>query len=133
VTIPSDPEEANFPIELTVVAAANQLTDARAATAAEYAEHRKRLAFEWIAAVVVGGDGMDVLVLWMGLSCDRTATLTVNPQANHLTLAPDPVGGHGEPCDLAPIVRGVVLTFAVAPPVDSMRLDLRETPIIEPS
>jgi hypothetical protein len=116
------------PIVLTIVDSGGQLAGFRSALPVEIEPHLALIGSDdLIGAVDLGTQGREILVLWAGLSCDRTATLTVDAQSNVVTIAPDA----GDRCDLLQISRGVVLLFVNSRAVESMRLNLRSTPFIE--
>jgi len=116
------------PVVLTIVDPGGQLAGFRSALPVEIDPHLALIGSDdRIGAVDLGTQGREILVLWAGLICDRTATLTVDAQANVVTIAPDAIGG----CDLPQISRGVVLSFVNSRAVDSMRVTLTRTPLIE--
>ena len=116
------------PIVLTIVDSGGQLAGFRSATPVEIDPHLALIGFDdRIAAVDLGTQGREILVLWAGLICDRTATLTVDAEANAVAIAPDAIGG----CDLPQMSRGVVLLFVNSRAVESMRVTLKTTPLIE--
>lgn len=116
------------PIVLTIVDSGGQLAGFRSALPVEIDPHLALIGSDdLIAAVDLGTQGREILVLWAGLNCDRTARLTVDAQANVVTIAPDVTDG----CDLLQISRGVVLLFVDSRAVESMRVTLKATPFIE--
>jgi hypothetical protein len=122
-------EDGRRPVLLTVVDVGDHLAGFRAATVDEIRARNSLLANTQVAALAIDGQGREILVMWAGFGCDKTATLTVDPQVSRVTIAPDPISG----CDLVPVNRGVVLSFRNARDVPSMRLVLRRTPIEDPS
>lgn len=128
MTVPDDRGIA--PVQLAVVDPGRHVAGARAATPDEYSRHVRRLAFDRIAAVSLDEAGEDILILWAGLGCEKTATLTVNPLMNEVTILPGPIT---EDCELAQINRGVVLSFGSSRSVSTMQLNLELPEIVEPS
>ncbi len=65
-----------------------------------------------------------VVVGWIGTVCDVQATLTV--EIGSLDVAPAPRTG----CDLVPVPRGVVLTYAARVDATSIALNLRQPDLL---
>ena len=112
-------------VRIRIIDEGRRLTDAKAPTQLQLNLNLGALFTNQIAIVSLDKEGRSILVLWGGLGCDRTATLTIGAAGDAVTVSPDPIGG----CDLVGSYRGVVLTFAEAP----LRLDLETTPLVEPS
>ncbi|MDP2350333.1 MAG: hypothetical protein Q8M74_04155 [Chloroflexota bacterium] len=112
-------------IRIRIIDEGRRLTDAQAATLDLLKLNLGALFSNQIAILSLDKEGRSILVLWTGFACDESATLTVGPAGDTVTISPDPIGG----CDLVGTSRGVVLTFAEAP----LRLNLETTPLVEPS
>lgn len=112
-------------VRIRIIDEGRRLTDAKAPTQLQLNLNLGALFTNRIAIVSLDKEGRSILVLWAGFGCDESATLTVSPAGDTVTVSPDPIGN----CDLVGSSRGVVLTFAEAP----LRLDLETTPLVEPS
>jgi len=112
-------------VRIRIIDEGRRLTDATAPTLDLLNLNLGALFTNQIAIVSLDEEGRSILVLWAGFGCDESATLTVAPAGDTVTVGPDPIGT----CDLVGSSRGVVLTFAEAP----LRLDLETTPVVEPS
>lgn len=67
----------------------------------------------------------DLLIVWLGTACDRTATLTVTPEVASVQL----VEGPRPTCDLAANPRSVVLELSTGVTSSKVELTITRTPV----
>lgn len=120
-------EEGANSMTVRVIDSEHQLDAVAGATAAEVAELTGEASSERISALELASGGRTVLVVWAGLACDQSGSITVIDAGRRIVVAPDAV----KDCESLPNYRGVVLTFREPRSADSLRLELRPTEILE--
>jgi hypothetical protein len=115
-------DRGRWPVAVAVVDLSGDLTQARAATAAELREEIERRPMEGAAGGLSAFDASDrvVLLIWGGAGCDRSTAIRVSSDGSSLTVVPDRDPG----CEGPLTYRGAVLTLDRPVDVGSIRLDI---------
>jgi hypothetical protein len=110
--------ESGTILELTLIDHSGLVLLARSATVDELRAHDTLLSTSTIAATNL--DESHLLLIWLGSSCDRVATLDVEADLVRIELD----NGPRPPCDLVPNPRGLVLETPDTVRADQIALEL---------